>query len=127
MKKSYKQLVKDIQQLTATANKIRKAEISRVKKAIKTKMAEYQLSLHDLGAVGAAAYAGARDGMNKAVSSKSRAAKAAKKVKDKRSIVKPKYRHPKSGATWSGRGKTPRWMASELKHGKKRESFLIKK
>ena len=24
--------------------------------------------------------------------------------------VVPKYRDPKSGATWSGRGKTPRWI-----------------
>ena len=24
--------------------------------------------------------------------------------------VSPKYRDPQSGATWSGRGKTPRWI-----------------
>lgn len=32
----------------------------------------------------------------------------------------PKYRDPKTGATWSGRGKPPAWIA-----GKKRERFLI--
>lgn len=32
----------------------------------------------------------------------------------------PKYRDPKTGATWSGRGKAPGWIA-----GKKRERFLI--
>ncbi|CAG9252413.1 DNA-binding protein Bv3F [Burkholderia diffusa] len=32
----------------------------------------------------------------------------------------PKYRDPKTGATWSGRGRSPAWLA-----GKKRERFLI--
>ena len=129
MKKSYKQLMNDIAQMTSTANKIRKEEIAHVKKAIQSKMAEYQLSLHDLGAAGVAAYASARDSMrsSKAAVGKSKAAaKAPAKSKDKRSVVKPKYKHAKSGATWSGRGKTPRWMADEIKAGKKRDSFLIK-
>jgi DNA-binding protein H-NS len=39
--------------------------------------------------------------------------------------VAPKYRHPKTGDTWSGRGKPPRWLAAEEAAGKKRESFLI--
>lgn len=39
--------------------------------------------------------------------------------------VAPKYRHPKTGETWSGRGKAPRWLAAEEAAGKSRESFLI--
>lgn len=31
-----------------------------------------------------------------------------------------KYRDPESGATWSGRGRTPRWLAD-----KDRESFAV--
>ena len=130
MKKSYKQLMNDIAQMTSTANKIRKEEIAHVKKAIQSKMAEYQLSLHDLGAAGVAAYASARKSISdsKAAAVKTKVAKAPVKSagKDKRSVVKPKYKHAKSGATWSGRGKTPRWMADEIKAGKKRDSFLIK-
>jgi DNA-binding protein H-NS len=34
--------------------------------------------------------------------------------------VAAKYRDPQSGATWSGRGKAPRWMVD-----KDREKFLI--
>ncbi len=120
----------DIAQMTATANKIRKEEIAHVKKAIQSKMAEYQLSLHDLGAAGVAAYASARKSISdsKAAAGKTKVVKAPAKSagKDKRSVVKPKYKHAKSGATWSGRGKTPRWMADEIKAGKKRDSFLIK-
>jgi DNA-binding protein H-NS len=42
--------------------------------------------------------------------------------------VAPKYRNPKNRAeTWAGRGAMPRWMATEIKAGKKREDFLINK
>lgn len=32
----------------------------------------------------------------------------------------PKYRDPQSGATWTGRGRAPRWL-----DGKNRDEFLI--
>ena len=42
--------------------------------------------------------------------------------------VAPKYRNPANAKeTWTGRGLPPRWMASLIKKGKKREDFLIKK
>src|ERR1700709_334152 len=41
--------------------------------------------------------------------------------------VAPKYRHPKTGETWSGRGGTAGWLTREIKAGKKREDFLIAK
>src|SRR3954464_9750256 len=39
--------------------------------------------------------------------------------------VAPKYRHPKTGETWSGRGGTAGWLSREKKAGKKKEDFLI--
>jgi DNA-binding protein H-NS len=45
----------------------------------------------------------------------------------KGSKVAPKYRHPKTGETWSGRGGVAGWLAREIKGGKKREDFLIAK
>src|SRR3954447_8441107 len=39
--------------------------------------------------------------------------------------VAAKYRHPKTGETWSGRGGTAGWLAREIKAGKKKEDFLI--
>jgi len=39
--------------------------------------------------------------------------------------VAPKYRHPKTGETWSGRGGTAGWLAREIKAGRKKEDFLI--
>src|SRR5262245_36540294 len=41
--------------------------------------------------------------------------------------VAAKYRDPKTGATWSGRGAPARWLAEYEKAGRKRESFLIGK
>ena len=42
--------------------------------------------------------------------------------------VAAKYRNPKNRSeTWAGRGATPRWLAAEIKKGKKREDFAIDK
>lgn len=41
--------------------------------------------------------------------------------------IAPKYMEPKSGATWSGRGKVPRWMTRLIAEGAKREDFLVGK
>ena len=41
--------------------------------------------------------------------------------------VKPMYRNPKTGETWSGRGRPARWIAAAEKAGRKRNEFLIKK
>lgn len=53
--------------------------------------------------------------------------RAVRKGSVKGSKVAPKYRHPKTGETWSGRGGVAGWLAQEIKAGKKREDFLIAK
>jgi DNA-binding protein H-NS len=41
--------------------------------------------------------------------------------------VFPKYRNPKNHSeTWAGRGKQPRWLANQLRSGKKLTDFLIR-
>ena len=41
--------------------------------------------------------------------------------------VLPKYRNPKNrGETWAGRGKLPRWLATQLEAGKRLSEFLIR-
>lgn len=46
-----------------------------------------------------------------------------KKTKQARKtgMVQAKYRDPASGATWTGRGRAPRWL-----NGRDKEKFLIK-
>jgi DNA-binding protein H-NS len=41
--------------------------------------------------------------------------------------VKAKYRGPKPGEVWAGRGATPRWLVAYEKAGRKRDQFLIAK
>jgi DNA-binding protein H-NS len=53
----------------------------------------------------------------KCANGKSRAARGGR--------VRPKYRHPQTGETWSGRGDMAAWLAREISAGGKREDFLI--
>ena len=45
----------------------------------------------------------------------------------KRPPVPPKYRHPNTGETWTGRGRPPRWLSAEESSGADRDQFLIAK
>ena len=55
------------------------------------------------------------------------AGKAAKKAPKEKKPVAVKYRNPKDHTqTWSGRGKSPRWLQEMLSQGGKLENFLVK-
>ena len=49
---------------------------------------------------------------------------APKKRQPKRSNVKVKYRDPKTGGTWSGRGRMATWLAEKVKAGEKADKYL---
>ncbi len=75
---------------------------------------------------------GAKTAAKKAAPAKkaAKATKAAKAAKPRKpgKKVAPKYRNPaNTKELWSGRGKQPRWLAEQVKKGKKVEDFLIKK
>ena len=42
----------------------------------------------------------------------------------KKGSAKVKYRDPKSGDTWSGRGRMARWLAEKVKAGEKQDKYL---
>lgn len=44
---------------------------------------------------------------------------------DARLTVAPKYRHPDTGETWTGRGKPARWLVEAEAAGSDRSQFLI--
>lgn len=52
------------------------------------------------------------------------AAKTASKPATKRTVP-VKYRHPKTGECWTGRGKAPRWITAAEAAGENRESFRL--
>ncbi|WNC89867.1 H-NS histone family protein [Paraburkholderia sp. FT54] len=94
----YADLKAQIAKLQAQAEEARRTEIDNVVADIRQKIAEYGLTAQDLGF-----------------------AVAAKRGRPpKKAPLPAKYQDPKSGNTWSGRGKPPKWII-----GKNRERFLI--
>ena len=69
---------------------------------VRALMAEYGLTLADLG---------------------TRATSAPRKASASR--VAPKYRHPETGETWSGRGLQPKWLKSALAAGARIDDFKL--
>ena len=51
----------------------------------------------------------------------------AKKSRRAKRKVAPMYKNPKTGETWSGRGRPARWLAAAEKSGRQRAEFLIKR
>lgn len=94
---TYKELTEKIEMLQKEAAHARQSEIAHAIADIKQKMKDYGITVADLG-----------------VSS----TKKASKVKEP---VAAKFRDSNTGATWSGRGKPPKWIV-----GKDRSAFLIK-
>ncbi len=97
---SYKELLSQIEALKQQAESQRKNEISSVIADIRAKMLEYGITVADLGS-------GARTSRSKGMT------------------VAAKYRHPRTGETWTGRGKMPKWLQAEVNTGKRKEDFLI--
>ncbi|EEA03747.1 histone family protein nucleoid-structuring protein H-NS [Burkholderia sp. H160] len=94
----YADLKAQIARLQAQAEEARRTEIDNVVADIRQKIAEYGLTAQDLGFAVAA-----RRGRP-----------------PKKAPLPAKYQDPKSGNTWSGRGKPPKWIV-----GKNRERYLI--
>ncbi|RYO87440.1 hypothetical protein DL763_006310 [Monosporascus cannonballus] len=93
---TYKELIAQKAKLEEQIETARAKELEAVIQQVRQTVAEYGLTAEDLGL---AQRRGRRAG-----------AKAP---------VPPKYRDPKTGATWSGRGRAPAWI------GKNRDKFLI--
>jgi len=99
---TYRELLEERQRIEAELESARRNEVADVIARIHELMAEYELTAADLlpkrkrgrpAGTGNAAKAG--------------------------TALPPKYRDPKTGATWSGRGRAPAWL------GKNRKRFLI--
>ena len=102
---------KEIQKLQKQAKALQAKQRTPVIASIIRSMREYDITPTDI----AAAYT--RNSGRK--TAKKAAGSAPKRV------VPPKYRHPDSGDTWTGRGKAPRWITEAETQGKSRDEFLI--
>lgn len=96
----YKSLQLQIVELQKKADEARKMEVANVIADVKQKIKEYNLSPADIGIKGEF------------------------KASKSKTTVEPKYRDPKTGKEWTGRGIAPVWIAAALKEGKA-GAFLI--
>jgi DNA-binding protein H-NS len=92
---TYKQLTAQLEKLHKEVAVAREKEIEQAIADIKQKIVEYGITAEELGFL-------------------------SKRSTPKKAPLPPKYRNPKTGETWSGRGRSPAWLA-----GKNRERFLI--
>jgi len=92
---TYKDLLAQKAKLEEQLEAARLAEVESAVQQVRQIIHEYGLTAEDLGL-------------------------ATKAKKRKGTVVAPKYMDPKTGATWSGRGRAPAWI------GRNRDRFLIK-
>jgi DNA-binding protein H-NS len=92
---TYRQLTEQLAKVHAQMEAARGKEMAAAIAQIKEQIAEYGITAEELGF----------------------ASKRTRKVKSKG--LPPKYLNPKTGQTWSGRGRKPLWI------GKRPEKFLI--
>lgn len=94
---SYAEYVEQIAKLQSLAETARKDEINGAIQKIKDLMQLHGVTVDDLSS-----------------GTRSKAAKA-------KGTVAPQFKNPESGETWTGRGRSPRWL-----EGKDKEAFRIK-
>jgi DNA-binding protein H-NS len=97
---SYQDILSQIESLKAEAEKARKEELKVAIETVRKLIKENNLSAADCGF----GKSGKRSGGG---------------------TIKPKYRNPATGQTWSGRGLTPKWLQDALSAGRRKEDFLI--
>ena len=107
-----------IEKLQKQAVEIRSREFNKTVQEIRSKMNAFGITLKDLQ------FNKMRGKEIKNPQTRSKSKKVDTGVK-KTTTVAPKFRGP-NAETWSGRGLTPRWLATLLTQGHKKEEFAIK-
>ena len=140
---TYSQLQAQIEKLQKEADLLLKRELAETIIEIKKYIAEFGLTAEDLGlrslrpgkrSGSPGSGKGRRgqpinsDGRNPVPLARSVGTKSTRKAPsaaDRRSVVAPKYRDRLTGATWTGRGKQPKWLTQALMTGKSLIDFKI--
>lgn len=102
-KRTYQEILEEIEALQEKAEAIRQAEIAAVIEDVRAKIKAYNLTARDLGL--SASDAG----------------------RIQRAAVIAKYRDPVSGKTWTGRGVHPNWLKEYVAQGRTKDEFLVSK
>jgi DNA-binding protein H-NS len=111
-----------IEKLQKQAQDIRSKEFSSTVQEIIAKMQAFGITVKDLqGAKPAKGRKGPRGKVGAA--KPGRPAKKAAGPKSTKAVA-AKFRGP-NGETWSGRGLTPKWLATQIAEGKSKQDFAI--
>jgi len=114
MKKSYEQVLKQIEALKAEAETLRQRELSDVVARIREAIDHYGLTAADLGLGGRAA--------TPASTAPARKMRRTRKAAGTSTLAK--FRD-EAGNTWVGRGKRPQWLRDALAGGKTLQDFAV--
>lgn len=109
-------LQSQIANLQKQAEEIRAKEFEATVVEIRQKMLAFGITVKDLQSTKGKSKPGRKP--------KVAAADKPAKVKKATAAVAAKYRGP-NGETWSGRGLTPKWLASLVAQGNTKEQYLI--
>lgn len=96
-------LLEKQQALQAQIDRVKREARDSVLEEIRKLMADHGLTAADLSSARASSKPSARAGAKMAA----------------------KYRHPESGASWSGRGLKPKWLTDELSKGHALADFAV--
>jgi DNA-binding protein H-NS len=102
---TYDELQDKINQLQEQANAVKEKEKAEAIADMKKRIAKYGITATELG-------------LTLKVLSNEKPVSA-------KPIGAAKYRDPKTGKTWPGRGPRPEWLKAEIEAGRKLEDFLI--
>lgn len=116
---TYSNLMGEIEKLQSQANILHQQEVQSVIKNIQQQMKDYGLSPKDLD-FGTGRGRKAASDQEQQVSSIDEQPRKSRGRKPS-----PKFRHPESGITWSGRGRMPKWISEAIQQGKTKEDFAI--
>ena len=113
--KSLKSIEAQIKKLQARALALREKDRRPVITSIVRQMKAHDISVAEIA-----------EAFGKARAPRQAAAKpAAGGAQKPRKAVPVKYRHPETGATWTGRGRTPRWIVEAEAAGTDRSTFAV--
>ena len=108
-----------IEKLQKQAADIKSKEFAATVRDIQAKMQAFGITMKDLQT-----RKGSKDAAKSGRPAKANAAKAPKAARKAGQPVAAKFRGP-NGETWSGRGLTPKWLASLVAQGHAKESFAV--
>jgi DNA-binding protein H-NS len=111
-----------IQKLQKQASEIKAREFDATVRDILTKMDAFGISVKDLQS--ASTKTKVPKGRGRPAGKTKEVAKPTTKRKTAGTVVAAKYKGP-NGETWSGRGLTPRWLATLIAQGQGKETFAI--